>query len=455
MPFSVQHQTEGNSMDDEYSSTLTVIDVFDIASEIGKEFEKIIDQYGPDAVTSIMPKVIVALEHLECLASKNERENTKLQELGDHISKLEHEKLERVQDRLRFEKEVEEIEESWKEETQQLVEMVNRLQEENKKLSKRLEHEGSSPMKSQQLSPEIDISVLQKLRGQVDSLRDQMRLKEKELGYRNSDVDNLKRQIDRLTSTVRELRRKQRLSQVQVRGLIDERADFLAALQDHQREVAALKQQLGLAEKENEDLYNSQSDIPDLSNKAVYDLDDPNRPRFTTAELKEILHDRNTLKTRLNELEEELENVRRPARKRSAESGTEAGERTCDEEDGEGNDDSSPARRVSCQARSLGSLFSGWRCTFPDSPPARLPKGPRLEETTSEEERPVQGPLPYEPDDAPWKKSESGIRKFFRKLFSETSSVSFLPTASGSRSSAVPRTAPPLGSLSSTGAPSK
>lgn len=29
-----------------------------------------------------------------------------------------------------------------------------------------------------------------------------------------------------------------------------------------------------------------------------------------------------------------------------------------------------------------------------------------------EEEAPVQGPLPYEPDDAPWKKSsESGIRK--------------------------------------------
>ena len=29
-----------------------------------------------------------------------------------------------------------------------------------------------------------------------------------------------------------------------------------------------------------------------------------------------------------------------------------------------------------------------------------------------EEDAPVQGPLPYEPDDAPWKKcSESGIRK--------------------------------------------
>lgn len=28
-----------------------------------------------------------------------------------------------------------------------------------------------------------------------------------------------------------------------------------------------------------------------------------------------------------------------------------------------------------------------------------------------DEDAPVQGPLPYEPDDAPWKKSESGIRK--------------------------------------------
>lgn len=29
----------------------------------------------------------------------------------------------------------------------------------------------------------------------------------------------------------------------------------------------------------------------------------------------------------------------------------------------------------------------------------------------ADDDAPVQGPLPYEPDDAPWKKSESGIRK--------------------------------------------
>ncbi|KAL1453735.1 hypothetical protein WDU94_010051 [Cyamophila willieti] len=388
MPFAFYEITKENTnMDDEYSSSLTVIDVFDIASEIGKEFEKIIDQCGPDAVTSIMPKVIIALEHLECLASKNERENTKLQELGDHIIKLEHEKLERIQDRLRFEKEVEEIEESWKEETKQLVEMVNRLQEENRKLSKQLEdnQDGCQETRSNHpLSPELDIGVLQKLKGQVDTLRDQMRNKEKELSFKTSDVENLNRQIDRLTSTVRELRRKARLSQVQVRGLIDERADFLAALQDHQREVVGLKQQLGLAEKENEDLYNSQSDTPDLTNKAVYDLDDPDRPRFTTSELKEILQDRNRLKSRVNDLEEELERRSNMGSAIETETAIAAGERTVTgttANECEASKEQDPLGPP-WQGRGPGQtpltltrrLFNAWRATFPasPSPPHRL-----------------------------------------------------------------------------------
>jgi hypothetical protein len=55
----------------------------------------------------------------------------------------------------------------------------------------------------------------------------------------------------------KELRRKHRGSQAQVRSLIDERADFLAQLQDQQRELVGLRQRLGLAQKENEDLAKS------------------------------------------------------------------------------------------------------------------------------------------------------------------------------------------------------
>lgn len=41
---------------EELVGDVTVVDVYDIASDIGKECEKIIDQYGADAVTSLMPK---------------------------------------------------------------------------------------------------------------------------------------------------------------------------------------------------------------------------------------------------------------------------------------------------------------------------------------------------------------------------------------------------------------
>lgn len=60
--------------------------------------------------------------------------------------------------------------------------------------------------------------------------------------------------MEQLTIISRELRRKQRLGQAQIHSLIDERADFLAQVHDQQREVQSLRQRLGLAEKENEDL---------------------------------------------------------------------------------------------------------------------------------------------------------------------------------------------------------
>lgn len=50
--------------------------------------------------------------------------------------------------------------------------------------------------------------------------------------------------------------------------------------------------------------------MPDLNNKAIYDLNDPNRPKFTTNELKDILTERNELKSRVNDLEDELSQYR-------------------------------------------------------------------------------------------------------------------------------------------------
>ena len=50
----------------------------------------------------------------------------------------------------------------------------------------------------------------------------------------------------------------------------------------------------------------------DMSSKLVYDRNDPNRPRFTLNELKDILYQRNELKARLSDLEDELSVYRPP-----------------------------------------------------------------------------------------------------------------------------------------------
>lgn len=79
-----------------------------------------------------------------------------------------------------------------------------------------------------------------------------------------------------------------------MRTLCEERADFLAQLQDQHREINALKRRLGIAEKENEDLVKSGDEC------------DPNRPRYTTVELKELMIERDELVTKVNDLSEEL-----------------------------------------------------------------------------------------------------------------------------------------------------
>uniref|UniRef100_A0A914RCX5 RH1 domain-containing protein n=1 Tax=Parascaris equorum TaxID=6256 RepID=A0A914RCX5_PAREQ len=44
------------------SKHITVVDVYDLAASIGKDFERIIDQFGNDSVRQLMPKELEAVE---------------------------------------------------------------------------------------------------------------------------------------------------------------------------------------------------------------------------------------------------------------------------------------------------------------------------------------------------------------------------------------------------------
>lgn len=82
---------------------VSVVDVYDSAALIGKDFEYLIEQYGVEAVTDLMPKVIKVLEQLEFLAAKSEKENDELLELVSTIKRLQSEKEERAKEKARYE----------------------------------------------------------------------------------------------------------------------------------------------------------------------------------------------------------------------------------------------------------------------------------------------------------------------------------------------------------------
>uniref|UniRef100_A0A182RUW3 RH1 domain-containing protein n=1 Tax=Anopheles funestus TaxID=62324 RepID=A0A182RUW3_ANOFN len=289
---------------------LTVVDVYDLALEIGKEFETIIDANGVNAVSGLITKVVNALELMETLTCQNENENATLQELQEKIAQLEAEKEQKAASRSRYEKELEAIEDQWRTEAKELFNVIDKLQEENRKLQRGIAQSASEstnqsdersrnggtnddfPNGSSMLEPEAGVLKKSEYKIQLSQLEEKLKRKEMELCEKMAEIESLSSQNDRLKKVVSESRRRQKLSHNQIITLCEERADFLAQIQDQHHEIKALRMQLGLAEKENEDLANR--------------VNEDERPRFSTVELKEVLTDRNELKARVSDLEQEL-----------------------------------------------------------------------------------------------------------------------------------------------------
>lgn len=102
-------------------------------------------------------------------------------------------------------------------------------------------------------------------------------------------------QLDRLRSSSRECRKRQKVLQTQVRSLIDERTDFLVQLQDQSREITALRKGLGIATKDRDHDDNDT---------------DANRARYSAFELKDLLIERDILKSKIQDLEKELKQLK-------------------------------------------------------------------------------------------------------------------------------------------------
>ncbi|XP_037835364.1 RILP-like protein 1 isoform X2 [Kryptolebias marmoratus] len=376
---------------------LTVMDVYDIAAVVGQEFERIIDQYGCEALSRLMPKVVRVLEILEVMVSRSSM-SPDTEELRLELDRLRLERMERLEKERKHRQELERVEDVWRGEAQDLLSQIAHLQEENKTLLSNMPIKDSmneDDLQRHEGMTEREKQVMMKLKEVVDKQRDEIRAKDRELTLKNEDIEALQQQQSRLMKINHDLRHKISVVEAQGKALIGQKVELEASAQAQAQEVSTLRQDVARLREQFQGetpLQTSEESLPQppspaessktatmmlgaegwsdrldpfhlitsrfdpalqppaasLSPKrhkdeededeaeatllweamcdedmpAVFqyftkeafceeesgglDPKDPNRPRFTLQELRDVLHERNELKSKVFLLQEEL-----------------------------------------------------------------------------------------------------------------------------------------------------
>ncbi|NXB91157.1 RIPL1 protein, partial [Vidua chalybeata] len=250
------------------AAELTVMDVYDIASAVGQEFERVIDQHGCEAIARLMPKVVRVLEILEVLVSRNHI-NPEMEELRLELDRLRLERMDRIEKERKHQKELELVEDVWRGEAQDLLTQIAQLQEENKQLMTNLSHKDINFTEEEfqkhegkfATSNSRERQVMKKLKEVVDKQRDEIRAKDRELGLKNEDVEALQQQQNRLMKINHDLRHRITVVEAQGKALIEQKVELEAYLQTKEQEMGNLRAELGkLREKlQGEDSQASQN----------------------------------------------------------------------------------------------------------------------------------------------------------------------------------------------------
>ncbi|XP_070242393.1 RILP-like protein 1 isoform X8 [Bos mutus] len=227
---------------------LTVMDVYDIASLVGHEFERVIDQHGCEAIARLMPKVVRVLEILEVLVSRH-HVAPELDELRLELDRLRLERMDRIEKERKHQKELELVEDVWRGEAQDLLSQIAQLQEENKQLMTNLSHKDVSfseeEFQKHEGMSERERQVMKKLKEVVDKQRDEIRAKDRELGLKNEDVEALQQQQTRLMKINHDLRHRVTVVEAQGKALIEQKVELEADLQTKEQEMGSLRAELG------------------------------------------------------------------------------------------------------------------------------------------------------------------------------------------------------------------
>uniref|UniRef100_A0A3Q3X140 RILP-like protein 2 n=1 Tax=Mola mola TaxID=94237 RepID=A0A3Q3X140_MOLML len=281
-------------------SALTVDDVYDIAKAIGTDVEKLIDFCGKENVAGLVPKIVKVLELLESFASSwNNAHNLREEEL---LKTFETIQLQRQKKR----QELQQKEQQWRGRCEELQVQMQQLQEDRKELQSRLEGSHAQEGLSQKVEYRVqrqEREVMLKLKEVVDRQRDELRAKVQEITTITKEVEALQEQLERFMKMNAELRHKQNVLQAQMKSTVERKADMEADLKEKNKVIEKLQAQL---DRTNSNCPSTNLTAGESRKKSASEQNDPNQPCFTKKEVRDILFERNELKTNLFLVQEEL-----------------------------------------------------------------------------------------------------------------------------------------------------
>ncbi|XP_041797252.1 RILP-like protein 1 isoform X2 [Chelmon rostratus] len=288
-------------------SALTVDDVYEIAKLIGTEVEKLIDGCGKESVVGLVPKIVKVLELLESFASRNHAHNLREEELLKTFETIQLQKQKKRAGKEHEEgndkneiRELQQKEQQWRRRCEELQVQVQQLQGDREELQSRLKGSHAQEDRVQRQERE----VMLKLKGVVDKQRDELRAKVQEITTISKEVEALQEQLERFMKMNGELRHKQNVMQTQLKSTVERKADMEADLKEKNKEIENLQAQLDRTHSNNPS--SPSQTAHESKKKSAVDQKDPDQPCFTKKEVRDIIFERNELKTNLFLVQEEL-----------------------------------------------------------------------------------------------------------------------------------------------------
>ncbi|XP_053313099.1 rab-interacting lysosomal protein [Spea bombifrons] len=279
--------------------SLSVQDVYRMAVCLGSELKTLTEQYGPDSVSGVVPQVVRVLELLETYVdSGRERSFPEKELLIRAVQSMQIAKEERTAPDL----EQKLLEAQRKE--HDLQNQLSQLTEENQKLLGQLAE--SKALEECAAREERDLML--KLKKIVDNQRDQIRALTHENLQKTKDSEALQEQLDRFMKMNEDLRRKLAVLQAQLRSSLQRKTDVENVLQEKVKELERLSRGSDVPFGIPDDNMNTTEVCVDQEPKGEALS---SQPCFTKEDVKQIVQERNELKTNLFLVNEELQYYQR------------------------------------------------------------------------------------------------------------------------------------------------